>query len=61
MHEIETKFDLVHKMHGDYGHFDLMFPYLDLLTNILMAILIQYMLNLNLLTCILTNIDVVNS
>jgi len=22
MQEIETKFDLVHKMHGDYGHFD---------------------------------------
>jgi len=49
-------------MHGDYGHFDyLMFLILDLLTNILMAILIEYMLNLNILTCILTTIDVVNS
>ncbi len=28
MQEIEAKFDLVHKTHGDYGHFDLMFPYL---------------------------------
>ncbi len=27
MQEIEAKFDLVHKMHGDYGHFDLVFPY----------------------------------
>ncbi len=27
MQEIEAKFDLVHKMHGDYGHFDLGFPY----------------------------------
>jgi hypothetical protein len=44
-------------MHGDYGHFDLMFPYLDLLTNILMVILIQYLLILNLLTSILTNMS----
>jgi hypothetical protein len=36
------------------------FVILDLLTNILMAILIQYLLNFNILTCILTNIDVVN-
>jgi hypothetical protein len=34
---------------------------LDLLTNILMAILIQYILNLNLLTSILTNINVMRS
>jgi hypothetical protein len=34
---------------------------LDLLTNILIVILIQYLFNSNLLTCILTNIDVVNS
>jgi hypothetical protein len=34
---------------------------LDLLTNILMAILIQYILNLNLLTSILTNINVMSS
>ncbi len=27
MQEIEAKFDLVHKMHGDYGHFDLVFLY----------------------------------
>jgi len=27
MYEIEAKVDLVHKMHGDYGHFDLMLPY----------------------------------
>ncbi len=27
MQEIEAKFDLNHKMHGDYGHFDLVFPY----------------------------------
>ncbi len=27
MQEIEAKFDLVHKMLGDYGHFDLVFPY----------------------------------
>ncbi len=27
MQEIEAKFDLVHKMHGDYGHFDLVFVY----------------------------------
>ena len=27
MQEIEAKFYLVHKMHGDYGHFDLVFPY----------------------------------
>jgi len=34
---------------------------LDLLTNILMAILIQYILNLDLLTSILTNINVMSS
>jgi hypothetical protein len=34
---------------------------LGLLTNILMAILIQYILNLNLLTSILANIDVMSS
>ncbi len=27
MQEIEAKVDLVHKMHGDYGHFALVFPY----------------------------------
>jgi hypothetical protein len=34
---------------------------LDLLTNTPMAILLQYKLNLNLLTSILTNINVMNS
>jgi len=34
---------------------------LDLLTNILMAILIQYILNFNLLTSILSNMDVMSS
>ncbi len=27
MQEIEAKFDLVQKMPSDYGHFDLVFPY----------------------------------
>ncbi len=49
-------------MHGDYGHFDLVFPYFRSINQyILMVIWIQYLLNLNLLTCVLTNIDVMSS
>jgi hypothetical protein len=48
-------------MHGDYGHFDLVFPYFKSINQYANGILIQYLLNLTLLTCILTNIDVVDS